>query len=83
MKSHYVITMTTRNRDTNPLIAVHHDREKAIREYEEMSRIVHYYYKLTEIREDRGQRIRNVIRSEYYNNEKDPGKWEDTAKLYE
>jgi hypothetical protein len=77
MKTHYIITMTTRNRNTNPLIACHHDKQKALDKFNEMSRITHYYYKLTGITDTQKQEIR----SEYYDFESQV--WKDTSTLYQ
>ncbi len=79
MATHYVITRTTRNRNTNPLICVYHDKQKALNVYDNLDRVLHYYYKLIETSNDiTNQRI---IKSEYFCFESRT--WKDTATLYE
>lgn len=77
--SHFVITMTARNRDTNPLIRVYHDKPEALKVYNALNRIPHYYYKLIETSNDITNQ--HIIKSEYFDHESQS--WKDTSTLYE
>ena len=64
--THFIITRTTSNKLSNPLIAVHHIRLHAIKEFESMYKVVHYHYQLTMIDTIDNQHISTQLRATRY-----------------